>query len=62
MSEIVNLKRVRKARARKDAAALADANRRWFGQTKAERGQVSDGKARAARRLDGHLLLKPDES
>ena len=62
MGDIINLKRVRKAVARKDAATAANANRLRFGLTKAERAQALDGQQRAARRLDGHLLLKPDES
>lgn len=57
MAEIVNLRRVRKDKARRDRAAEADANRRRFGRTRAEKAADEDaarraGEAHDARRLD----------
>jgi hypothetical protein len=53
MAEIVNLRRARKAKARTDAAARADANRLAFGRTRAEREAASIDADRACRLLDG---------
>ena len=47
MAEIVNLNRVKKARAREDAAAEAVANRAKHGRTRAEKAR--DAEAEAAR-------------
>lgn len=57
MAEIVNLRRARKDKARRDREAEADANRRRFGRTRAERAANEDAASRAkaahdARRLD----------
>jgi hypothetical protein len=46
MAEIVNLKRVRKAKARDAAEAKAAENRAKYGQTKAERARLSAEKAK----------------
>ncbi len=54
MSEIVNLNRVRKTKAREDRAAQADANRTKFGRTKAERERQAAQDALEAQRLDSH--------
>jgi hypothetical protein len=54
MSEIVNLNRVRKAKAREDRAAQADANRTKFGRTKAERERQAAQDALVTARLDAH--------
>jgi hypothetical protein len=56
MAEIVNLKRIRKMRARADAAGLADANRAKHGRTKEERLRTEAEQAVAARKLDGAKL------
>ncbi|MDP2329932.1 MAG: DUF4169 family protein [Reyranella sp.] len=61
MAEIVNLRRVRKAKARRDRESEADANRRRFGRTKAEKTADKDTKIRARRSLDGKQL-DPDKS
>ncbi len=56
MTQIINLKRARKAKARRDAAEAAAENRVRFGRTRAE---TSAGRAladKAARALDGHKL------
>jgi hypothetical protein len=54
MSEIVNLKRAKKQRARAEADSKAAANRAAHGRTKAEKTQThAEGEA-AAKRLDAH--------
>lgn len=53
MAEIVNLNRLRKARARADAAATAAANRARHGRTLAERAQDRLADARRDALLDG---------
>jgi hypothetical protein len=56
MAEIVNLNRVRKAKAKAESARRAERNRAAFGRSKAEK--QADQAARAAEdsRLDGHKL------
>jgi hypothetical protein len=61
MAEIVNLRRVRKAKARRDRESEADANRRRFGRTKAEKTADKDNEIRARQSLDGKQL-DPDKS
>lgn len=51
-ADIVNLRRVRKARARRDEAAKAAENRIRFGRTKAERQAADADARRQAARLD----------
>jgi hypothetical protein len=56
MSEVINLRRARKAKSRAEAAAQADANRIKHGVSKFERNL---GKARAdklGRTIGGHKL------
>lgn len=53
MAEIINLNKVRKARAKAGARAEAVTNRAASGRTKAERDATSKARARAARLLDG---------
>ena len=53
MGDIVNLRQVRKAKARVDRERLADANRAKFGRTKGERLAQSAEEERAARLLEG---------
>lgn len=53
MAEIINLRTARKARARADAAAKADANRAAFGRTKEEKRAAKAEAARLAALLDG---------
>lgn len=60
MAEIVNLKRVRKDKARRDRESEADANRQRFGRTKAEKIADKDVETRARRSLDGKQL-EPDK-
>jgi Domain of unknown function (DUF4169) len=52
MSEIVNLRAARKAKARSDEKRQAAANRAAFGRTKAEKNAGAAAKARLERTLD----------
>ena len=49
MAEIINLNKVRKAKAAVDKAARADANRARFGRTKAQKRVDQDAQQRAER-------------
>ena len=60
MAEIVNLRRVRKDKARRDRESEADANRQRFGRTTAEKIADKDAETRARRSLDGKQL-EPDK-
>ncbi|MDH4983877.1 DUF4169 family protein [Hyphomicrobium sp. D-2] len=55
-AEIINLRRARKAKNRRDAEARAEENRIAFGRTKAERQATDAANALEARKLDGLLL------
>lgn len=62
MAEIINLRRVRKQRARQEAEQQAQQNRITFGRTKAERSLTEAERDKAARTLDGHRLAsQPDD-
>lgn len=61
MAEIINLRRVRKQRARQEAEQQAQQNRIAFGRTKAERSLTEAERDKAARTLDGHHLARPDD-
>jgi hypothetical protein len=56
MAEIVNLNRVRKAKAKATALANAAENRVRFGRSKSERSEASGQDALAQKRIDGHRL------
>ena len=56
MADIVNLKRARKDKARRERQVAAAANRRRFGRTKAEKAVDKDTKARAERDIDGKKI------
>ena len=56
MAEIVNLRRMRKHKARRDRESEADANRRRFGRTKAEKSADKDAETRERRSLDAKRL------
>lgn len=60
MAEIINLNRVRKARAKDQARADAEANRARHGRTRAERETAEKARDIAARHLDGHRR-EPDD-
>ena len=54
-ADVVNLRRVRKAKARADRDLAAAENRRVHGRTKAERQAEALARDHAVRELDGHL-------
>ncbi len=54
MSDIVNLKRARKAKERAEAEAKAQANRVAHGRTKTEKKLTKAEQQAAQRKLDGH--------
>lgn len=61
-AEIVNLRKVRKARSRREAEVQAAEHRQRFGQRKAEREARQAQDHIAQRRLEGHRLdgAEPD--
>ena len=59
MAEIINLKNVRKQRARADKEVQASQNRVLFGRTKAEKQKQEAEKVLADRRIDGHKKDEP---
>ena len=54
MSEIVNLRRARKAKARAAAEGEAAQNRITFGRTKTEKQMAAAQRKAADKKLDGH--------
>lgn len=58
MAEIVNLRRARKDKARRDRESEADANRRRFGRTKSQKVADKQDAERTHRALDGKLIDK----
>jgi hypothetical protein len=56
MTEIVNLRRARKDKARQQRESEADANRRRFGRTKAEKAADKDAQDRVRREVDGKKI------
>jgi hypothetical protein len=60
MAEIVNFKQVRKDKARRERSSEADANRRRFGRTRAEKQADKDAEERARKSHDARRL-EPDE-
>ncbi len=60
VAEIVNLKKARKDKARAERAQDADANRRRFGRTKAQKAADKDADARTGREIDGKRLNKDE--
>lgn len=56
MGEIVNLNRVRKAKAKTDREKQAAENRVKFGQTKAEKQKRQAEEVAVRRQIDGHKL------
>jgi hypothetical protein len=61
MAEIINLKQVRKAKARRERDSEADANRRRFGRTRAEKLADKDAATRADKLHDSRRLPPPDK-
>lgn len=58
MAEIVNLRRARKDKARRDREIEADANRRRFGRTKSQKAADKQAEDRIRRTLDGKAIDK----
>jgi hypothetical protein len=56
MAEIINLKRVRKDKARREHERDADANRLLFGRTKTQKAADKDAKERERRVMDERKL------
>jgi capsule polysaccharide export protein KpsE/RkpR len=56
MAEIINLRRVRKAKARTEAGKAAEANRMAFGRSKAEKQRSAAQMSLEAQRLEAHRL------
>lgn len=54
MADIINLRTARKARARSDKDAAAEANRLKFGRSKAEKQKSAAEKALQDKQIDGH--------
>ncbi len=54
MADIINLRTVRKQKARADKAVAAEQNRRLHGRTKADKQLDAAEKARAERQIEGH--------
>lgn len=54
MAEIINLRNVRKQKARAEKDATSVQNRLTFGRTKAEKQKTSAEQALADRKIDGH--------
>jgi phage protein D len=59
---VINLNKARKARAREAERAQADANRRAFGRTKAEKARDKIERDRADKVLDGAEISAPEPS
>ena len=58
MTEIINLRRARKAKARNDANKRANENRAYHGLSKPARDKINKDNAAAARFVEGHKLQK----
>jgi len=56
MADIVNLKRARKDKALRERQSEAEANRRRFGRTRAQKAADKDAEARNRRDIDGKLI------
>ncbi|WP_034993501.1 DUF4169 family protein [Beijerinckia mobilis] len=61
MGDLVNLRRVRKDKARQTREVEAAANRLLHGRTRAEREKTANERQRAEAHLDAHHLLKEPE-
>ncbi|ESR27307.1 DUF4169 family protein [Lutibaculum baratangense] len=61
MSDIVNLRQARKARARAEKEKQAADNRLRFGMTKAERQAAERQRSSLDRHVEGHRLGRTDD-
>lgn len=62
MADVINLNKARKAKARTADRAQAEANRRAFGRSKAEKVRDKADRDRIERALDGAEISSPDTS
>ncbi len=62
MGEVVNLRRARKDRARREKEAQAQENRVAFGRSKAERELSAAKKSLESQRLDAHKRESPGKA
>lgn len=62
MSDVINLRQARKAKARIEKEKKADANRAFHGMTKAEKAKHREEKRKLSRHIDGHKLSDGDQS
>lgn len=60
MGDVVNLRRARKARARREKGEVAQANRIAFGRSREERELTAARKRQEIARLDAHKRERPD--
>lgn len=58
MSNVINLRQARKAKARVDKANQADANRARFGRTKAQRAADAEEERKRMMVLEGARIVK----
>ena len=61
MAEIVNLRRARKDKERRERDSQAKANRRRFGRTKAEKAADENANQRSRQTLDDKRLQPKDD-
>ncbi len=61
MTEVTNLNKARKAKAKASRQEKAAANRARSGRTKLERKLDERGEREAARHIDDHKLEQPDQ-
>jgi hypothetical protein len=61
VAEIVNLRRFRKAKLRRDAGRRADENRALFGRTKGEKAAERAAKEAARAFVEGHRRERGDK-
>jgi hypothetical protein len=59
MSNVVNLNKFRKRKAREEREKRAEVNRRLHGRTKAERARDAAQKERLEKQVDGKRLEEP---
>lgn len=59
-SNVINLNKFRKKKARAEKEKRAETNRRLHGRTKAEREREAAAKERLEKRIDGAYLERPD--
>lgn len=53
-ADVINLRRVRKAKARTEKEKAAEASRLAFGRTKAEKAKTAAERQRALKSIEGH--------